>query len=278
MVSAVMLMISCNDGYDNPLDSFQKGGLVRADFDNVQINLFGNLSEEMIAFELTPTDEQGNNGDLIDFVTISVRFQQAATGFLSDEATLMVDPDPIGRREFDLENQIVSLFPGLDLDSLDGGDGFVFVFRVTMLDGSVFGPENTNPEICGTANARGTCTKTVFFVCPSEIPEGDYDGFANGPLGSSSAVVTVTSNGDGNYSMSDITAGLLGILISDPTFEAGGTFDDICNQISVPTFSPPGIVPISQGATLGSYDPNTGVISLNWSIIGFESTTTLTPQ
>ncbi len=185
-------------------------------------------------------------------------------------------------------DDLIAAIPDLSAQAdLELGDVFQFAVSVSFADGR-FAPGFVNSVdglpvvtyVANFANIPGTFTNITYNVaCPSEIPGGDYtgvvvDGFG---VGGNTAVVTVTPLGAGNYGVSDISAGLLGILIGDPTYLGGGTFSDVCNIITVPTFNPPGLVAVSQASTNGSYDPNTGVIVINWSIVGVENTTTLTP-
>ena len=249
-----ILFYGCNDGWDNPLEEFPKGGLVRADFDTEQFNLFSDLSQAEVGMNLTPTDANGNEGELIDFVEISVQYQQASSGFVSEEMLLLRDEDPRGRRVFDFENEIVGLFAPLDLDSLDGGDGFIFTFRVTMLDGRVFGPENTNAEICGQDNARGTCTKTVFLVCPSEIPLGNWitvqptDDCNTFQVGGITTVLS--STGSANYEFSNFDFGYFGNCCGPIRAQ----FIDLCNNLTLTGATEFGITWTGNGV----YEPNGG--------------------
>lgn len=270
------------DEFVNPVDEFPSGGLVRADIreESQSINLFGDLSAQSITFDLTPYDASGTRGEFIEKLDIFAIYSSPLGAVISDTILISTETTLVDATiSYTMQRMVDSFTELTSLDDIKGGDNFTFVFQTTMTDGRIFHPDNIAPAICGAPNARGTCTFVIPVVCPSDIPEGTYAATSVGFGTTTNKDVTVKKSGSLIYDISDISAGLLGVLTNNPTFDAGGQFQDFCNLINVPTFSPPGLVPVSQPAgNFGSYDPDTGVIVIRWSIIGNTVTTTLVPK
>ncbi|TRX56031.1 hypothetical protein FNH22_17880 [Fulvivirga sp. M361] len=270
------------DKYVNPADEYPKGGLVRADIreESQSINLFGDLNAQTITFDLTPFDDSGTRGEFIEKLDIFGVYSSPLGGFNSDTVLISTETTLVDATVSYTLQQMVDTYNELTtLGDINGGDNFIFVFQTTMKDGRVFHPNNIAPAICGAPNARGTCTFSIPVVCPSDIPEGTYAGTSVGFSRTTTKDVTIAKSGDLIYDISDLSAGMLGSLTNNPAFEGGGQIQDLCNLINVPTFSPPGLIPVSQVAgDFGSYNPTTGIIVIKWSIAGSNVTTTLVPK
>ncbi len=174
--------------------------------------------------------------------------------------TVSTIPDSIS---FTLDELLANT--GYEQDQLNGGDRWTLTYKVMLADGRTL-----------TAGSSD-----VVFSCLSDIPEVTYTGVAEGfDAVLEKSGIQIANLGEGNYSISDISAGLLGALIEDPTYEGGGSFTDVCNTLTVNTYNPPGLVEVTQSAALGpgSYDPSTGVFILNWTIVGTDVKVTFTPE
>jgi hypothetical protein len=281
--TALLVLNSCDseDKYTNPYEEYPKAGLVRADVapESQTINLFGDLTAQSINFQLTPYDDSGTEGRFIEKLDIFGIYNSPLGGISSDTVLISTETELNSTVSYSIQ-MLVDKFDDLtDLDDIKGGDNFTFLFQTTMVDGRVFAPQNVAPAICTSPNARGTCTFSIPVVCPSDIPEGTYAATSVGFGTTTTKDITLTKSGDLTYDLSDISAGLLGVLTSNPTFDAGGQIQDFCNLINVPTFNPPGLVAVSQPpGDFGSYDPDTGIIVIKWSIVGTTVTTTLVPK
>lgn len=166
--------------------------------------------------------------------------------------------------------EMAGLF-GKSPDFLELGDRFVLSYRISTPD-------------AGYESAYFT---TVAVSCPSALG-GTYsvssdgqstDGCCPDPAVGVTTDVTVTDDGNGNYTISDITGGLwlhwynvYGITGGVP-----GKFNDVCNNLTIFGTSEPFGSAISG---TGSVDPESGVITIEWlaDSWGDVGTMTLTPQ
>ncbi len=194
-------------------------------------------------------------------------------------ATITLDPD-----------QLMEALPSFSTADLALGDALQISAGFQMESGVNYPAFTVNVEdgtkVLGYSPNFGSFPGLIHFLnyavsCRSNIPLGSYSGVTTGPLNpATSATVTLTAGAvPGQYAADDLSAGMLAAITANPGFLGGGTFQDVCNVITVPTFAPPGLVNVTQWAdNPGSYDPLTGIIVINWDIIGFQHTTTLTPQ
>ncbi|GLR19225.1 hypothetical protein [Portibacter lacus] len=134
-------------------------------------------------------------------------------------------------------------------------------------------------------------TYTLTVICPSNIATGTYTSTATGTstdgccpdVTTVESTVTITAVSEGNYSISDFSAGIYlewyDVYGITPDFQTDGRlsadFGDICNNLSGTFTEPFG----TASSLTGSYDPATGVITYSW-ITGYDdkATVVLTPQ
>jgi len=177
----------------------------------------------------------------------------------------------------------------------DGGDNVTFTTTARLRDGRVFTAANSAPSITGGAAASFTTLFTVFVGCPSpanDITSGTYkaeihleDSDGAPPFGlpdsNTKTGVTIALVGPEpfRYRVSSHDAGWW--ARPDITDTEGGPADffDICGDIVMqpkPSFGFGG----ANDNGGGSYDPVTGIITMNWynagnDIFGF---VTYTPE
>lgn len=292
IISLFLLTQSCVEDHENlgSIPTFggeNIGAITTLEAEPAIFNLLEDLSTQSISFVV---DVDGFGVTEIESVDIELIFT---------DARRLPNPDPTADPLDSIYDNIivatVDEFPASfefsaaeladivgfgTIDSLDVGDNFNFIFPINTADGRRL-TTALNSDLCTQPGqpSFGGCNYTVNVTCPSDInDEVTYTAVATGFGTSTTREVTINESSEGTYQISDLTGGLLGFLLGDPDFEAGGSFVDVCNTITVPTFSPPGIVPISQGSSPGVYDPVTGTITFNWVIVGVESTTVLTPN
>lgn len=180
--------------------------------------------------------------------------------------------------------ELASAF-GVDVTDIAGGDYFVFINRTTMDDGTVYpsvtvgGNLNITPNIINSSNTTSfTSGFTVYAGCPS--PKEDIEGTYT------AEIVTQDSGGNPPFGLPD-TNTLTGVTITwvgpepfryrvsshdagwwarpDITATEGGSADffDICGTIIMQPKASFGFGAAADAGG-GTYDPNTGVITLNW--------------
>ncbi|MFA0962693.1 hypothetical protein AB9P05_12900 [Roseivirga sp. BDSF3-8] len=182
---------------------------------------------------------------------------------------------------------------GISVDALEVGDRFQLTFPINTADGRRL-TVPLSSDLCQqpAQPGFGGCSYAWGIACPSAIPTGTYAYVASGsstdPNVSDANPSNVTgtvelSGGNGTYTLSDLSAGLYDYWYCDPYAACGaqpGNFIDVCNDLSIngqaTVFTSCCGDALSGG---GSYDPDTGVITLSWSNpFGDEAQITLTPQ
>ena len=167
----------------------------------------------------------------------------------------------------------------MEIDYFEGGDNITFTATAKLKDGRVFTAANSAPSITGGAAASFTTLFTVFVGCPSpvnDITSKTYtaeihteDSGGAPPFGlpdsSTKTGVTITFVGPEpfRYRVSSHDAGWWGR--PDITGTEGGPADffDICGSVIMqpkPSFGFGG----ANDNGGGSYDPVTGIITMNW--------------
>lgn len=161
----------------------------------------------------------------------------------------------------------------------EGGDNITFTAKAYLTDGRTFDASNSAPSITGGGSASFTTVFTVYVGCPSpvdditgktytaEIHLEDSNGAPPFGLPDSNTKTGVTIEFIGpepfRYQVSSHDAGWW--ARPDITDTEGGSADffDICGSIIMqpkPSFGFGGANDIGGG----SYDPQTGVITMNW--------------
>lgn len=162
------------------------------------------------------------------------------------------------------------------------------------LDDYVVGEENTISLKLTASGANFTDGTTIaysfYVVCPSDL-SGEYNSVTTGLSTdtccpdevTTESSVTLVDEGDGNYTVSDFSAGLYftwyGVYGITEAHQTDGTLSggliDICNEISG-TFTEPFD---TDTVVTGSVDAATGVITYSWvNGYGDAATVVLTPQ
>mgnify|MGYP001796556791 CR=1 FL=1 len=256
---------ACETDVETALETVERGGTVKATVDpeHSSINLLADIETLTVEFDLQPFDANGNDGDLIDRLEISLQFTPNE-GATTTPVIISTETDLNTRIVYQVTD-MVDLVEGLTTDDLGPSDVFTLSFNVVMTDGREFGPANTAAAICGTAGSNGTCTINVPVICPSNTEEfvGSYSSeitasnFA-GFIGNTNDV-TITFSGPEpfRYTISDISA------LSYAPFggtEYPGDIFDICG---VPQMQPTTTFGQTTDIGGGTWDPVNGVLTLN---------------
>jgi len=254
MAVCLLIVTACETEYDSPLEQFDRGGTVKAtlDPDHAFIDLFGDVNTATVEFDLTPFDDNGSNGDLIERLEISMQFIPADGSAPSAQVDVSTETDLNARVVYQVTD-LIDLVDGLVADDLAPGDVFRLSFDVFMTDGRVFGPSNTAAQICAPAGSNGTCTLDITVICPLEA---DFTGVYNfsDPTSVWGSSVEITNAGG---TLRTVTGSMFGF--------AGITFDInlVCGDIlliekSVGLACGGGATPILTRTppTPSNYDPN----------------------
>lgn len=179
-------------------------------------------------------------------------------------------------------DDILSKF-GLTIDELEIGDQIIFGADLTMKDGRIlnaFTPTGNfgyAPEVRTTP--RNDIYSVYFVTCVSNIPvEGtwtatcinDYDG------GETTNDVTYEVLGNGEYALSDVTAGFyagFGFNLNQPV-----TITDVCNALTVTDAANAQFTIVQDPDNVGEWDPATETFTIYWfdSGNGIKGVTTIT--
>lgn len=256
---------------------------------------FANLSQASIAFDVysenTDLDELVYSATYVDASNPDVVYPSVdairvgADAFVDGKATNV---------EISAEELATKLGLEGGMDFFEGGDNITFTAKAKLTDGRTFDASNSGPSITGGAFASFTTVFTVYVGCPSpvnDITSKTYtaeihleDSGGGPPFGlpdsNTKANVTITFVGPEpfRYRVSSHDAGWWGRPDIVDTEGGPADFFDICGTILMQT------KPFDYGAANdaggGSYDPQTGVIKMNWynaanDIYGF---VTYTPQ
>ncbi|MEQ8363509.1 MAG: hypothetical protein RH948_11610 [Cyclobacteriaceae bacterium] len=165
---------------------------------------------------------------------------------------------------------------GIPIDSLAVGDMFQITLPINTADGrrltTALGSDLCNEP---AQPSFGGCGVAWAISCPSAIPVGTFTATSGGtsadgcpptnPLSGLSYDITLTDNGAGVYTVSDFSAGVYQNWYGacyGYTFETSISFSDVCNNLT--------IIGKNDGfscaiAGSGTYNPATGVITINWS-------------
>lgn len=246
----LFFIVSCDTEHVNLLETFEKGGTVKATVDPEHsfIDLFGDVNTTTIEFDLKPFDANGSDGELIDRLEISVQFIPS-TGTPSDLVPVSTETNLNGKVVYNATD-LIALVPGLTAAALSAGDVFALNFNVVMKDGREFGPANTAAQICGTAGSNGTCVLNVNVICPLEADfTGIYSMTDSG--GAWASGVTLTNNGGTSRTLTGVWFG----------FNASFNFDLVCGQVLMnTTYAGVGCgaanpIVMTTPPTPGTYDP-----------------------
>ncbi len=183
--------------------------------------------------------------------------------------------------EIEITAQELATILGLPggVDYFDGGDNITFTTSAKLKDGRVFSGSNSAPSITGGASSSFTTLFTVFVGCPSPVSDitgktytaeiHTEDSGGSPPFGlpdsNIKTGVTITFVGPEpfRYQVSSHDAGWWGR--PDITATEGGTADffDICGTVIMQTKPSFGFGAANDNGG-GSYDPVTGIITMNW--------------
>lgn len=221
MAVCLLLATACETEYDSPLEQFDRGGTVKAtlDPDHAFIDLFGDVNTATVEFDLTPFDDNGSNGDLIERLEISMQFIPGDGSAPSDQVDVSTETDLNARVVYQVTD-LIDLVDGLTANDLAPGDIFRLSFDVFMTDGRVFGPSNTAAQICAPAGSNGTCTLDITVICPLEA---DFTGIyeMNDSGGAWGSQVTITNSGGTTRTVSGTWFG----------FAVTFNFDLVCGEV-----------------------------------------------
>ncbi|MEM1405723.1 MAG: hypothetical protein AAGG59_03030 [Bacteroidota bacterium] len=256
---------ACETDVETALETVDRGGTVKAtvDPDHSSINLLADIETLTVEFDLQPFDANGNDGDLIDRLEISLQFTPNG-GATTEPVLISTETDLNGRVVYQVTDMI-ALVEGLTAEDLGPSDMFTLSFNVVMTDGREFGPANTAAAICGTAGSNGTCTINIPAICPSNVEEfeGSYSSEITassfgGFIGSTNDV-TITFSGPEpfRYTISDISA------LAYAPFGGVAYPGDIFDICGVPQMQPTSTFGRTTDTGGGTWDPVNGVLTLN---------------
>lgn len=218
--------------------------------------------------------------DLTEVATTTVDLELDALGNLPVESVVIiksynggpfVDHATISSLPVDISVPLSEAVIGLDvtLAELELGDNITFGFRANLTNGTV------------------AISKNIFVAnlsCPSNIPEGTWTGVnndvSNFGVTSTNAEVTITADGAGAYSVSDVSGGAyfaccagLGFNRDQPV-----TILDVCNVITVTGSTGSQVTIGDDAANQSTWNPDTGVLTIFWcdNTNGFCSETSFT--
>ncbi|WP_020532023.1 hypothetical protein [Flexithrix dorotheae] len=208
-----LLQLSCDDDGYNPDDISIKGAKTQVDIDpnNSFFNFF-DTENTKVAFDLSiPAGDQN-----VTDIKLMLHYIDVETGEVSDSVefqTVATFPSTV---TITLK-EAVDLIPGLSMDKIKPGDTFDFSMAINTKSGQIL--TRVSPRLQQNQTKNPYDFSPSFPVgCPSNIPEGVYSGETTG-LVNTTKDVTVTNMGGGIYATSDMSAGALGALIGDPSYE-----------------------------------------------------------
>lgn len=130
---------------------------------------------------------------------------------------------------------------GLDLNSVEGGDQFLFKIAISMSDGTVFNTDNTGDSVKGELFFASPMVYTGLVICILDTPpSGDWritmqDSYGDGWQGS--AVVTTIDGVDQSSSLPDFWTAGLGGAVGDALYSDGEVLVNVPSGTSTLTFS-----------------------------------------
>jgi hypothetical protein len=241
---------------------------------------FADLGSASIAFDIYSINK---DIDQIVYTATYVDADSAQVDFAPVEAISVPQSAFVNGKATDIEITAEELASKLGLPGgaayFEGGDQITFTAQARLRDGRVFDANNSAPSITGGAAASFTTQFVVFVGCPS--PVADITGTTytatihledsgGGPpfgLPDENTVegVTITFQGPEpfRYRVSSHDAGWWGR--PDITDTEGGPADffDICGDIIMQPKASFGFGAATDNGG-GSYDPATGIITMNW--------------
>lgn len=203
---------------------------------------------------IIPLAKFESSGSTIASVEVSKTLTRA--GESSATVTFDVTGDAVNQSLSDLFADVPVGGVVMTEDSLAPGDFWTFSYKINLS-----GNSPTSDNVLDIA-----IDTHVPFSCVSKIPtEGTWTGETqNGSFGiySSNPEVTITDNGSGNYTLSDISGGFyaaFGFNRDQP-----GNINDLCNIITV-TSAPDAQFSVGNtGSVPGSWDSGTEVLTVTW--------------
>lgn len=257
---SVISLSSCYDDHEDYFSDYSLGAIVQVG--NLSPGFFDFIEPEdaNIAFDVTLQE----NSSAVDQVIIYKSYNNGVP----------VEFQSINTFPSNFNVSLAEAAEGLvDFEEIQIGDVFGFTFRSQLNDGRV---------------VTSASSVNAVVSCESEIA-GIYDGVASGqstdgccpdPVSGIEKEIIITSTGDGTYTLSDFSGGLYfewyEVYGITEDFNLSINIRDVCNEISIFNSREPFGTDVTGG---GSVDPETGVITLNWTN-GFDDigTLVLTPQ
>ena len=250
-ILCVFILISFSCDREEAVDFDENPQIAIPSFE-IKNSSFFNLTDLENAFVDFSLDVASEDASGVEQIEILKQFNDS--DFIDHETVTSLPTDLVITLD-----EALSGFGGVAKEDLEPGDFFNFIFKVTS-GGKVY-----ESGIVIRANA----------ACPSEISLASDTWSATGTnnngfglaLTSSATGITITPQGDGEYLISDISAGFYGSAGFNATQQ--GIYTDVCNII---TWSEPGADrqftfenPVSVDASnIGSWDPATQTLTVWW--------------
>ncbi len=279
-VLLVLTAMSCRDDDAVRFPDLETGVNARLilDPDRSFIN-FADLSSASIAFDVYSV-----NTDIDEIVYTATYVDASDPDAVHPPVEAIRIPGSafVGGKASNIETTAAELAEILGLsgvDDFEGGDNITFTTKAYLQDGRTFDVNNAAPSITGGVAASFTTLFTVYVGCPSpvnDITSKTYtaeihleDSNGDAPFGlvdvSTRENVTITFVGPEpfRYRVSSHDAGWW--AIPDVSGVEGGPADffDICGTVVVQPIGSFGFGAANDNGG-GSYDPTTGVITMNW--------------
>jgi hypothetical protein len=263
--------------------------------DRTFFNLLNNLEEEYVEFTV---DVDGFEVTEISSVELQLEFTENDRVFnpfkeeYEDSVYAPVVLKTVNTFPATVQISAAEIVQALGLSSVNDfevGDSFNMTFPINTTDGRKL-TVALNSELCNqpAQPSFGGCNVQWVVTCPSAIALGSYSAVTNAESTDNcppSATLTnyaydveVSSNGAGQYEVSDVFGGAYiewyGACYGYD-FETAATLTDVCNELSL------NFVDGFEAAVsvTGNYDPATGVITYTWTNeFGDTGTTVLTPK
>jgi hypothetical protein len=293
----LMVILSCRDEDAVRMPKLKTGVNARLVLypDRSFVN-FADLGAASIAFDVYSVN---TDFDQLVYQATFIDADSAETKFTTVDAITLTQDAFVDGKATNVEISATELAEKLGLPGgtayFEGGDQIVFTAVAHLKDGRVISGANSAPSITGGANASFTPQFAVFVGCPSPVADitgKTYtatihleDSGGGPPFGladtNTKTGVTIAFVGPEpfRYRVSSHDAGWWARPEVTDTEGGSADFFDICGNIIMqpkPSFGYGGAV--DNGG--GSYDPATGIITMNWynasnDIFGF---VTYTPE